>query len=80
MVRASAKNFHRVAVLTDPADYQPVLDELAAARGALTLATRWRLAQKAFAVTAAYDAAISAYLARLTQDRVRGDYDVRAGS
>src|SRR5271157_2822966 len=41
MVRAAAKNFHRVAVLTDPSDYQPVLAELSAGRGALTLATRW---------------------------------------
>jgi len=80
MVRAAAKNFHRVAVLTDPADYQPVLDELSAGRGALTLATRWRLAQKAFAVTAAYDAAICGYLAQLAPERVRADYDVRTGS
>ncbi len=80
MVRAAAKNFHRVAVLTDRADYEAVVAELAASRGALSLATRWRLAQKAFAVTAGYDAAISAYLARLDFERVAADYDVRAGS
>ena len=80
MVRAAAKNFHRVAVLTDHADYEIVVAELAAADGALSLATRWRLAQKAFAVTAAYDAAISAYLARLDFERVAADYDVKAGS
>jgi len=80
MVRAAAKNFHRVAALTDPADYQPVLAELSAARGSLTLATRWRLAQKAFSVTAAYDAAICGYLAQLPYQLVRSDYGVRAGT
>ncbi|MGO9409809.1 MAG: hypothetical protein ACLQCB_03565 [Spirochaetia bacterium] len=80
MVRAAAKNFHRVAALTDPADYEPVLEELSAGRGTLSLATRWRLAQKAFAVTAAYDAAICSYLAGLDLERVAADYDVRTGS
>jgi phosphoribosylaminoimidazolecarboxamide formyltransferase/IMP cyclohydrolase len=80
MVRAAAKNYHRVAVLTDPADYSSVMAELSAGKGTITLATRWSLAQKAFALTATYDAAISAYLARLNFDRVRADYDVRTGS
>jgi phosphoribosylaminoimidazolecarboxamide formyltransferase / IMP cyclohydrolase len=80
MVRAAAKNFHRVAALTDPADYQAVLSELNGNAGTLCLSTRWRLAQKAFAVTAAYDSAIAAYLARLEFAKVRGAYDVRAGS
>ncbi len=80
MVRAAAKNYHRVGALTDPADYQPVLAELASGGGALCLATRWRLAQKAFALTAAYDAAICAYLAQLDVARMRGAYDVRPGS
>ena len=80
MVRAAAKNFHRVGALTDPADYKPLLSELVAEKGALTLATRWRLAGKAFALTAAYDAAISAYVAGLQFERVRGAYEVRAGS
>ncbi len=80
MVRAAAKNFHRVATLTDPADYQPLISELSECGGALSLATRWRLAQKAFAVTAAYDASISAYLAGLDVERVRRDYEVRQGS
>ncbi|GAB4531050.1 MAG: bifunctional phosphoribosylaminoimidazolecarboxamide formyltransferase/IMP cyclohydrolase [Anaerolineales bacterium] len=61
LIRAAAKNFARVAVLTDPADYPAVLDELRTA-GALSEATRRRLAVKAFAHTAAYDAAIHAYL------------------
>jgi phosphoribosylaminoimidazolecarboxamide formyltransferase/IMP cyclohydrolase len=57
MVRAAAKNHARVGVLVDPADYPGVLDELRR-DGALTDATRRRLARTAFAHTAAYDAAI----------------------
>ena len=57
MVRAAAKNHASVAVLTDPADYAVVLDELRAA-GRVGDATRRRLARAAFALTAAYDAAI----------------------
>jgi len=57
MVRAAAKNHANVGVLVDPADYQPVLDELRAG-GVLTDATRRRLARTAFAHTASYDAAI----------------------
>jgi phosphoribosylaminoimidazolecarboxamide formyltransferase / IMP cyclohydrolase len=62
MVRSAAKNHDHVAVLTDPADYQPVLRELGAAGGALGAETRFRLAQKAFSHTARYDGAISNYL------------------
>jgi phosphoribosylaminoimidazolecarboxamide formyltransferase / IMP cyclohydrolase len=62
MVRSAAKNHDHVAVLTDPADYQPVLKELNAAGGALGAETRFRLAQKAFSHTAHYDGAISNYL------------------
>jgi phosphoribosylaminoimidazolecarboxamide formyltransferase / IMP cyclohydrolase len=57
MVRAAAKNHASVAVLTDPADYPVVLDELRA-DGAVSAATRRRLARAAFALTAAYDAAV----------------------
>ena len=62
MVRASAKNFLRVASVTDPADYDGVIRELEAGKGVLSLKTRFSLAQKAFAHTAAYDTAIAAYL------------------
>jgi phosphoribosylaminoimidazolecarboxamide formyltransferase/IMP cyclohydrolase len=61
MVRAAAKNHASVAVLTDPADYDGVLAELRQG-GATTPATRRALARKAFAHTAAYDAAIVAWL------------------
>ncbi len=74
MVRAAAKNFLRVASVTDPADYGAILAELRAGGGALSLATRWRLAQKAFAHTACYDAAIAGFLQRTTIETVRGCY------
>jgi phosphoribosylaminoimidazolecarboxamide formyltransferase/IMP cyclohydrolase len=80
MVRAAAKNFHRVAVLSDPADYPAVLQELEGNRGSLCLATRWRLAQKAFGLIARYDAAISAYLHGPVTPRAPGLYEVRHGA
>ena len=61
MVRAGAKNHGRVGVVVDPADYDVVLDELRR-DGRLAAATRVRLARKAFAHTAAYDAAIVDWL------------------
>ena len=65
MVRSAAKNYEHVAVVTDPADYAPLLAELKAASGALGAETRFRLAQKAFSHTARYDGAISNYLTSL---------------
>lgn len=62
MIRSAAKNFAAVTVLTTPDDYDAVAGEIERG-GETTLATRWRLAQKAFARTAAYDAAIAATLA-----------------
>ncbi len=62
MVRAAAKNHAHVTVVTDPGQYEAVLAELRA-DGATSLATRRRLAQVAFATTAAYDARIAAWLA-----------------
>ncbi len=62
MIRSAAKNHAHVAVLVDPEDYDAVLDELRTNDGALADATRRRLAVKAFSRTAAYDAAIHAYL------------------
>jgi phosphoribosylaminoimidazolecarboxamide formyltransferase/IMP cyclohydrolase len=60
MVRAAAKNHAHVAIVVDPADYGPVLDELRR-EDALSDATRRRLARAAFAHTAAYDAAIATW-------------------
>ncbi|MEM9462526.1 MAG: bifunctional phosphoribosylaminoimidazolecarboxamide formyltransferase/IMP cyclohydrolase [Myxococcota bacterium] len=63
MVRAAAKNAARVAVVVDPADYERVGQALSEHAGAVPLSLRRELARKAFAHTAAYDAAIAAYLA-----------------
>jgi phosphoribosylaminoimidazolecarboxamide formyltransferase/IMP cyclohydrolase len=65
MVRSAAKNYQHVAIVTDPADYLPVLKEMAATNGAVGADVRFRLAQKAFSHTAAYDGAISNYLTAL---------------
>jgi phosphoribosylaminoimidazolecarboxamide formyltransferase/IMP cyclohydrolase len=64
MIRAAAKNHEDVAVVVEAQDYQAVLDELVAHQGATTLSLRRRLAAKAYARTAAYDAAISNWFAR----------------
>jgi phosphoribosylaminoimidazolecarboxamide formyltransferase/IMP cyclohydrolase len=65
MIRSAAKNFHDVAVVTSPADYPAIAQELTITGGALSLETKWRLAQKAFATTAAYDSAIASTLERI---------------
>ena len=62
MIRGAAKNHAHVAVVTDPAQYGPVLDELRKSDGALSDETRFRLAAEAFRRTAQYDLAIAAYL------------------
>jgi phosphoribosylaminoimidazolecarboxamide formyltransferase / IMP cyclohydrolase len=66
MIRAAAKNFDDVTVVVDPADYPKILAELTGHDGHTTRALRQELAQKAFARTAAYDAAISNRLAAET--------------
>ena len=66
MVRSAAKNFEDVAIVTSPDDYASLVEELRSHGGALTRATRWRLAKAAFSLTAAYDAAIANTLDRLT--------------
>ncbi len=62
MLRSAAKNFEDVAVITDVQDYNSVADELSANGGLLSRETRWMLAKKVFALTAAYDGAIAAAL------------------
>jgi phosphoribosylaminoimidazolecarboxamide formyltransferase/IMP cyclohydrolase len=74
MVRAAAKNYLRVASVTDPADYDRIAAELEKTGGVMDLKTRFELAQKAFAHTAAYDTAIAAYLKGRPLDAVRGCY------
>ena len=62
MVRAAAKNWQHVAVVTDPSDYPALIAEMRSAHGSIGIETRYRLARKAFSHTAAYDGAISNYL------------------
>jgi phosphoribosylaminoimidazolecarboxamide formyltransferase/IMP cyclohydrolase len=66
MIRSAAKNFHDVAIVTSPTDYDAIAEELMRSGGALSLDTKWRLAKKAFATTAAYDSAIASTLERVS--------------
>lgn len=72
MVRSAAKNHRDVAVAVNSDDYLKIIEELDANDGALTLATRFDLAVRAFEHTAAYDSAIANYLGRLVPP-YRGD-------
>ena len=76
MVRASAKNYLRVASVTDPGDYEAIASELRVNGGTLGLETRFRLMRKAFSHTAAYDTAIAAYFAAQTENAVRATYRI----
>lgn len=76
MIRASAKNFIRVASVVDPDDYGDIIDELAGQNGCTSLNMRYRLACKAFAHTAEYDTAIAAYLADQDEDRMKSCYNL----
>ena len=73
MLRAAAKNYSGVTVVVDPADYAGVLDEIRA-QGAPSLETRFALARKVFAHTAAYDGAIAGYLTSLDAAGRRAEY------
>ena len=66
MIRSAAKNFHDVAVVTSPSDYGAIAEEMSKSGGELSSATKWRLAQRAFATTAAYDSAIASTLERVS--------------
>jgi phosphoribosylaminoimidazolecarboxamide formyltransferase / IMP cyclohydrolase len=68
MIRSAAKNFEDVAVVTAPDDYEAIADEMSRSGGQLSKMTRWKLAQKAFATTAAYDSAIALTLERIGTD------------
>jgi len=74
MIRASAKNFIRVASVVDPNDYADVISEMRAGNGQISLDLRFRLAQKAFKHTAAYDQMIAEYLNSRTISDVNGCY------
>src|SRR5665213_2096378 len=80
MIRAAAKNWQDVAVVTSASDYAAIVAELQAGGGALSSDTHWRLAKKAFATTAAYDRAVSARLAEIppTGEALPAILDIRA--
>ena len=77
MVRASAKNYLRVASVTDPLDYGNIVNELAAHAGTIGLDTRFKLMKKAFTHTAEYDTAISQFFTTRTWDEVNKTYHQR---
>jgi phosphoribosylaminoimidazolecarboxamide formyltransferase/IMP cyclohydrolase len=80
MIRAAAKNWQDVAVVTAAADYAAIVEELRVSGGMLSGDTHWRLAKKAFATTAAYDRAVSARLAEIppTGEALPAILDIRA--
>jgi len=71
MVRAAAKNYQHVAVVTEPGDYAALLAEMDSSGGAISQRTRFDLARKAFSHTAAYDGAISNYLTAIDAEQKR---------
>jgi len=75
MIRSAAKNFRDVAIVTSPADYNAIADEMARSAGELSSETKWKLAQKAFATTAAYDAAIASTLEKVSAN---GSFELHA--
>jgi phosphoribosylaminoimidazolecarboxamide formyltransferase/IMP cyclohydrolase len=74
MIRASAKNFLRVASVVDPSDYQEIIQEIRTNNGCTSLQTRFKLAQKAFGHTHEYDANIHKYLNEQFFDNVSECY------
>ncbi|MBF0204958.1 MAG: hypothetical protein HQK67_11795 [Desulfamplus sp.] len=76
MIRASAKNFIRVASVVDPSDYSDVLKDMKIGNGALTLEKRFALSVKAFEHTAIYDRTIADYLGNISFDKVKICYKI----
>jgi phosphoribosylaminoimidazolecarboxamide formyltransferase/IMP cyclohydrolase len=74
MIRASAKNFIRVASVVDPSDYPRVLTDMTAHQGMTSLDLRFHLARKAFDHTAVYDRTIADFLAGQSYDMVKDCY------
>ncbi|MCX6827390.1 MAG: bifunctional phosphoribosylaminoimidazolecarboxamide formyltransferase/IMP cyclohydrolase [candidate division Zixibacteria bacterium] len=79
MIRAAAKNFTGVAVVTCPDDYKLVIEELAKNEGALGYDFRWRLAASAFDLTYRYDGAVSGFFAARGQ-KIKEDFPLRLNS
>ncbi|MGA7459770.1 MAG: bifunctional phosphoribosylaminoimidazolecarboxamide formyltransferase/IMP cyclohydrolase [Candidatus Korobacteraceae bacterium] len=79
MVRSAAKNFQDVAIVTSPSDYDVIASEMEGSGGSLSLATKWRLAKKAFATTAAYDSAIASTLDTISAPDDHGKFGFGGG-
>ena len=77
MIRASAKNYIRVASVVDPSDYGSILSDMKTNNGSISLGLRFGLAQKAFAYTADYDRAIADYLGAGAVEDVKGCYALK---
>ena len=80
MIRASAKNFIRVAAVVDPDDYIKIISEMKSNDGQISLQLRYELAWKAFDHTAVYDRHIADFLAREPFDHVRTCYRIMEGN
>lgn len=76
MIRASAKNYLRVASVTDPDDYAGILEEIQNGNMCISLGTRLKLMKKAFAHTADYDTAIAEFFAKQGVDNISECYNV----
>ncbi len=74
MIRAAAKNFLRVASVVNPGDYESILTEMQNNSGSISLALRYRLAQKAFEHTAVYDRTIADFLGASSFDAASDGY------
>lgn len=76
MIRASAKNYLRVASVVDPTDYEKIIIDMKLFRGKISLNTRFNLMQKAFRHTADYEMAIADYMNKLTIGKVQATYQI----
>ena len=74
MLRAAAKNHRFVSVITDPADYNLILEEMEKTGGKVSEVTNFRLAVKTFQTTARYDGAISNYLGAIKPDGTKKEF------
>lgn len=74
MLRAAAKNYRFVSVVTDPGDYSKIIEEMKQTGGKISEATNFRLATKTFQLTARYDGAISNYLGKINPDGGRKEF------
>jgi phosphoribosylaminoimidazolecarboxamide formyltransferase/IMP cyclohydrolase len=80
MVRSAAKNFQDVAIVTSPVDYEAIAQEMESNGGSLSLKTKWGLARRAFAMTAAYDSAIASTLEQIeAPESDAGKFELASG-